>query len=68
MGLYHGPQTQRLYSAGEMYQHFPHLNFLILNVRLTVTWKAIVSPVWKTCETVAGTIPHVVVKKNKNKW
>lgn len=49
-----------------IYQNFTQLRFLILNVRLTVTWKATVSPVWKTFETVAGTIPHVVAKK-KNK-
>lgn len=48
-----------------IYQNFTQLRFLILNVRLTVTWKATVSPVWKTFETVAGTIPHVVAKKKK---
>ena len=47
-----------------IYQNFQHLSFLILNVRLTLTWKA-VSPVWKTFETVAGAIPHVVAKKIK---
>ena len=47
-----------------IYQNFPHLRFLILNIRLTLTWKA-VSPVWKTFETVAGSIPHVVAKKIK---